>query len=256
VKIKFPEWRKLFQTKNRIDADQKMYILNGIEQALGILFPNSNFERSEIGEEEADMKFDEKQIEQDSQNKRDKKDKIKLKTKDLEEEDDEEEIPDDEDLDALEDTKSKGFVDSGIGASDLSSLKFDDDDENEIESIQHSSTSNEITENNGPPPPPPGPPPQGMDGPPPPPLPGAPPPIFGEKSKSKLKRFAWDKIPQHKIKETFWRSVKIDGIKLDSKVLEKHFSVKEKAEDAQDRTSKRTEKISLVDIKRANNVGM
>jgi hypothetical protein len=44
VRIKFQEWLKYYQTKNRIDVNSKMWILSGIEEALTILFPTSGID--------------------------------------------------------------------------------------------------------------------------------------------------------------------------------------------------------------------
>jgi hypothetical protein len=64
----------------------------------------------------------------------------------------------------------------------------------------------------------------------------------------------WDKIHAHKIGNTFWRTVKVDGIQLDRTVLEKHFYVREKG--AKDLDSNASSKVvSLIDLRRANNLG-
>jgi hypothetical protein len=207
VKLKFEEWRSYFNSRNRIDVDAKKWVLSGIEEALTILFPNSDFEHAnfEDGAEEEDVIFDvDKILEQEAAAPK----KKGLKGRAEREKEGEEEDEDDE-LD-LEDVPS--FIDSGTGTF---KIQFDDED---------GSRSTDY-DGDGPPPPPPQP---GEGVPPPPPGMGIPPPGAPlEKHKIKLKKFNWDKIPPNKIKDTFWRNVKTDGIKIDRKVLEKHFYVKD-----------------------------
>jgi hypothetical protein len=212
VKLKFEEWRSYFNSRNRIDVDAKKWVLSGIEEALTILFPNSDFEHVnfEDGAEEEDVTFDvDKILEQEAAAPKHKGLKGRAEREKAAEEDD-----DTDELDDLEDVPS--FIDTGTGTF---RIQFDDED---------GAGSRSDYDGDGPPPPPPRPgegvppPPPGM-GVPPPPLPGAP----LEKHKIQLKKFNWEKIPVNKIKDTFWRNVKTDGIKIDRKVLEKHFYVKE-----------------------------
>lgn len=278
IKLKFGDWKKMYMSRNRIDIDQKLNTLSTIAEALSILFPNLNFEHEGIEEDDEDATFEptEEDFEEEETSALGKKGKERNFSRAQDEDEDE-----DDDLDALDDDdeeeqrghKKSGFVDSGTGAFDLSAIRFEDEEEEEgsssgtggppIPPPPPSDSSDGVPPppppplglDSGPGGPPPPPPPMGMDmgGPvPPPPLPG----MSGiiDKHKIKLKKINWDKIPSHKIKETFWKTVKPASIKLDRKILEKHFYVKERiAEKAETQKSK---VITLVDLKRANNVGI
>jgi hypothetical protein len=240
IKVKFGDWKKMYLNRNRIDIDQKLNTLSTISEALTILFPNLNFEHEGV-EDEEDATFEptDEDLEEEETSALGKKGKERNFNRAPGADDD-----DDDDLDGLDEdeeegfSKKSGFVDSGSGAFDLSAIRFDDDEEG----FTGGNSGPDSSDGSVPPPPPP---PLGLDaapgGPPPPPPPmgmdmggpAPPPPLPGmsgmiDKNKIKLKKINWDKIPSHKIKETFWKAVKPASIKLDRKILEKHFYVKER----------------------------
>jgi hypothetical protein len=231
IKVKFADWKKMYQSRNRIDLDQKLAAVGVISEALTILFPNLDFEHESF-EDDDDANFDpEEEVEEEGNASNPLKPRERKAAAD---DDDDDELGGMDDDEEGATPKKSGFVDTSSGAFDLSAIRFDDDDDSSGSS------------SGGPPPPPPipgsddgappPPPPPGFDAPPPPPGfgPGAPPPPLPgapnvDKHKIKLKKFNWDKIPNARIKETFWKSIKTQAIKLDRRILEKYFYVKEKA---------------------------
>ncbi|EFA76611.1 formin domain-containing protein [Heterostelium album PN500] len=121
------------------------------------------------------------------------------------------------------------------------------------------------------PPPPPPPPPPGVGAPPPPPPPMAK-SAKGSASVSKdviaksnekmpsvaMKQLFWNKIPSSKIKKTVWEKDDCKSIDLNYKVLEELFCAKKPgaANDTTPKLSREPEKVSLIDIRRSNNIGI
>jgi hypothetical protein len=282
----FSAWRALHSGKNKVDVSNKMWTLSGIEEALSILFNNSKWDHPIFDTDinaNSILSWDPKELKQaedmlaaemdpeqsdefaeDSQSKAPRgKPKDKTQLKKLAGRKKTDGGSGDHSLDNGDQGDEESF--GKVTGSDSISFDDDDDDDSKLEGSR-----NLGLDDDGPPPPPP--PPAdggaevGPDGDIPPPPPGmAPPPppglIPGEQRRGiKLKRFNWDKIPNHKIFETIWRSVKVDGIKLDRKILEKHFYVKEGKKSSEGGEGEgeggRTRTVHLVDLKRANNVGI
>jgi len=230
-----------------MNPDQKLYTLTGIEEALGILFPGT-----ELGEDAMFEVPEEDKLAEEGQAKKAKKEK-KKKADDDEEWDSEDESSD-EDKDGKE---PKSVLPPGV---DLTSV---DDFDDMFASGGDGSGGPPPPPGMGGPPPPPGfggpPPPPGFGGPPPPPgMPGPPPPPgMGiepiDPNRVKLRRLNWTKIPKGKIASTFFHNIKLDNIKIDTVALEKHFYVKEAKEIKGASTAPQ---INLVDLKRANNIGI
>lgn len=114
----------------------------------------------------------------------------------------------------------------------------------------------------GGPPPPPGmggpPPPPGMGGPPPPPgmgPPGPPPPPgMKAKPKMKLRKLNWKKVPKPQLGESVFRHLQLQGIKIDIPMLIEYFRIPD--EKKKKKKSNKVEKKQLLDLKRANHIGL
>lgn len=121
----------------------------------------------------------------------------------------------------------------------------------------------------GGPPPPPGmggppgpPPPPGMGGPPgPPPPPGMggppgppPPPGMRAKPKMKLRKLNWTKVPKPQLAESIFRHLQLQGIKIDIPMLIEYFRIPDNKK--KKKKKKKEEKKQLLDLKRANHIGL
>jgi len=245
IKLSLEEFLNYYRKKDKMNPDQKLYTLTGIEEALGILFPGT-----ELGE---DAMFEVPAADQAAEEGQKKKSKKEKKKKD----DDEEWSSEEDDSEDEKDSKEpKSVLPPGV---DLTSV----DDFDDMFSGGVQADSGPPPPGMGGPPPPPGfggpPPPPGFGGPPPPPgMPGPPPPPgMGiepiDPNRVKLRRLNWTKIPKGKIASTFFHNIKLDNIKIDTVALEKHFYVKE-AKEIKGASS--APQINLVDLKRANNIGI
>lgn len=111
-----------------------------------------------------------------------------------------------------------------------------------------------------PPPPPPGmggippppPPPPGMGGIPPPPpggMPGMP-----AKPKMKLRKLNWKKLNKNELENTVFRHLQLQGIKLDIPTLIEYFRIPDETKKKDEK--KKEEKKQLLDLKKANHLGL
>merc|ERR1712137_564500 len=110
----------------------------------------------------------------------------------------------------------------------------------------------------GPPPPPPGmgggppppPPPPGMGGPPGPP----PPPGMKQKPKMKLRKLNWKKVPKNQLSNSIFRHLQLQGIKIDIPMLIEYFRIPD--DKKKKKKKQKAEKKQLLDLKRANHIGL
>jgi len=107
----------------------------------------------------------------------------------------------------------------------------------------------------GPPPPPP---PPGMGGPPPPPPPGMggppPPPGMPQKPLMKLRKLDWRKVPKNELTTSIFRELQLQGLNLDIPMLIEYFRIPDAKKEK--KKKKKEEKKQLLDLKRANNIGI
>ncbi|KAL6068783.1 Protein diaphanous 1 [Balamuthia mandrillaris] len=253
IKLSRKAFRMALENKDKIDAKDKMVLLHGIQEALKILFPNT-----EMGEEEQ-MQWEASEDEYSSG-----EDEA---TADLDIDLPEEEV--------VQEVKPKMKVGRTGGfkiESDVESMTGGTDLSFELPSIpdipESGLSDTEGGGGGGGPPPPPGgipPPPPGGGGPPPPPGAGAPPPpglgppplpgkfVFDG---IKLKRFNWVKVPPGRLKNSMWvqANKNTKGIVLDQKTLEALFYVKTGKEKKEE--EEKPKSVSVLDLQRANNVGI
>jgi len=108
----------------------------------------------------------------------------------------------------------------------------------------------------GPPPPPPmfgggPPPPPGMGGPPGPP----PPPGMRAKPKMKLRKLNWSKVPKPQLAASIFRHLQLQGVKIDIPMLIEYFRIPDDKKKKK-KKKKSAEKKQLLDLKRANHIGL
>eukprot|EP01088_Endostelium_zonatum_P003296 TRINITY_DN14505_c0_g1_i1.p1 TRINITY_DN14505_c0_g1~~TRINITY_DN14505_c0_g1_i1.p1 ORF type:complete len:1444 (-),score=545.59 TRINITY_DN14505_c0_g1_i1:103-4434(-) len=258
TKISLEAFKKALDKKDKIDADEKLAILKGIEDALRVLFPNCEIDgNGAVSWEDPSDEEDELDDDEDDAKKVKKKNGPKMITKDT----GEVEVEADLDLKVARkknEPKTLEELEAGGGDYELPAIPdIIDGDETEGGG---GGPGGEEWNGEGPPPPPGGmgvpPPPGGFPGAPPPPGMGAP-PLPGKFvfDGIKLKRFNWNKVPPPKIKGSMWIQANKngEGIVLDKKTLEALFYVKEgkklEAKEAE-------EKTSILDLQRANNIGI
>lgn len=185
-----------------------------------------------------------------------------------EDEEEEEEIEVEVDKDGNERPLSPGERQSGLRS------RFHESDDEE-EAIDYTQYKDLIDVNfdaglswdapmGGPPPapgmggPPPPPPPPGMGGPPPPPPPGMPgpppPPGMPQKPLMKLRKLDWKKVPKNELTTTIFRELQLQGLNLDIPLLIEYFRIPDVKKEQ--KKKKKEEKKQLLDLKRANNIGI
>merc|ERR1712137_1117912 len=98
----------------------------------------------------------------------------------------------------------------------------------------------------GPPPPPPG-----MGGGPPPP---PPPPGMKQKPKMKLRKLNWKKVPKNQLSNSIFRHLQLQGIKIDIPMLIEYFRIPD--DKKKKKKKQKAEKKQLLDLKRANHIGL
>jgi hypothetical protein len=248
TKLSLEAFTKALERKDKIDPEDKMIILQGIEEALRILFPNC-----EIQGEDVDMTWEASTEGDDSLSDEENKDAADAEVE----------------LEENKRVKPKLRVNPKTGETEVQldvELPQEEDEESNSEDFElpsipdlpdesdaGSESSSAIAGS--------APTPLGVGAPPaPPPPPGiGPPPLPGKGAGAfvgiKLKRFNWIKVPPGKLKRSMWVQAEKNtkGIVLDQKTLESLFFVptgKEKEE-----LAKPAKNVSILDLQRANNVG-
>eukprot|EP01090_Pellita_catalonica_P023525 TRINITY_DN975_c0_g1_i2.p1 TRINITY_DN975_c0_g1~~TRINITY_DN975_c0_g1_i2.p1 ORF type:complete len:1042 (-),score=237.95 TRINITY_DN975_c0_g1_i2:57-3182(-) len=247
TKLGLSQFKHFLDSRDKIDPEEKMVILAGIHEALNILFPGceivSDGESWHTSDDELSSDLSD---EEGGKEKKSKKVKVKMGTNAAGETG----VQVDHDLnDYREDAESDEDF-------ELPAIPDLPDIEDDLEGDVGDAAP--AWDGTGPPPAPGGGPPPPPGGGPPPPM-GGPPPLPGKTvvfNGIKLKRLAWTRIPQARLRGSMWVPAQknIKGVVLDKKTLEKLFYVKT----GKQLTTKKTDeaKTQLVSLQRANNVGI
>eukprot|EP01087_Luapelamoeba_hula_P025242 TRINITY_DN9923_c0_g1_i1.p1 TRINITY_DN9923_c0_g1~~TRINITY_DN9923_c0_g1_i1.p1 ORF type:complete len:1396 (+),score=301.51 TRINITY_DN9923_c0_g1_i1:241-4428(+) len=239
TKLSASEFVKALKQRDKIDSEEKLRQLRSIEQALKILFPNQVY----VDDDACEIDFP--ALDEDSD--------IDLQgaSSDIE-------TDDDQPKPRMRTNRKTGQTeverdvdeefDIGSGpAPALPDIPDEIDGGSGIEKSGEADRDDPVMPPGGGPPPPPGAPPP------------MPPPLgLGAKfvfDGIKLKRFNWTKVPQDKLRKSMWPQAERNtkGIVLDEKTLEAVFYLRTGKEVE---TEKKDKSINVLDLQRANNVGI
>jgi len=273
TKLKFSEFLPMYRTKDKFTKVKKLDMLVGVENALPILFPNmpDQDEFADVtwrpydvdGDEEEEDEEDEDEEEyedeyedeyEESDRKRKPKKKVGKKRKDWERADGGDDGDGGDKVDLADD-------EIGVAAKVTGHTvrkEYAGDDQDEWENMMKAALEGPKMPmggggGGGGPPPPPG------AGPPPP--PGAMkavqaplPPGREELKDIKLRKLPWKKIPLGKINNTVWAMFKDNSVDIDVPLIIEYFQ--ERKDEKKDEKKKKKERKQVLDLKRANHVGL